>query len=438
MQDTYCPIPWIFQAVRSNGDLRVCCQANISAGQGVLRDEQGRSHNARNGDLDSPRNSELLKQMRLSMLNGEWSSSCERCRREEAAGLTSRRSYERAQWTLSYEEARQKTNQHGEIDTEKSPVIYYDLRFGNLCNLKCRMCGPTDSSAWYEDWVELTGESKFKDTSGKVVLESQGDRWVTSAYDWHYDERFWQSLANKLHNIHHVYMAGGEPLLIKKHYEFLRQCVERDCAKNIVLEYNTNCTKLPTQVLELWKSFKNVRIGASIDGYGDMAEYQRYPCRWDEVYQNLQILNQQPKHIDLWLAYTVTIYNVFHLADFIKWKITESGLDRFNGTLRRPLVTYHMAHNPHHLNVRNLPLPLKKLAQESLQELVLWVQQKGLPEHYLHQAQNMQQSICSYMFKEDYTTVHWKTFTKYTQKLDQMRGQSVFSFIPQMKEYFEC
>lgn len=422
--------------MRSNGDLRVCCQANISSGQGVLRNPHGDSYNARSGELDAPRNSELLKQMRLNMLKGEWSSSCERCQREEAAGLSSRRSYERGQWPLTLKEAQSKTNSQGEIDPLESPVVYYDLRFGNLCNLKCRMCGPTDSSAWYEDWVELTGAAHFKDTSGKISLESKGDRWSTDAYDWHYDERFWKSLESKLHNIHHVYMAGGEPLLIKKHYDFLKQCVQRDCAQQIVLEYNTNCTKIPQQVLDLWKSFKNVRVGASIDGYGDVAEYQRFPSQWSEVYQNLKLLNEQPRHIDLWLAYTVTNYNVFHLADFIKWKITQSGLSRFNGTEKKPLITYHMAHNPQHLNVRNLPMPLKKTVEEKLAELVAWVPQQKLPENYLRQAKSIQESICNYMYKEDYTDKFWQTFVSYTTKLDQMRGQSVFNIVPQMREHF--
>ena len=98
MTDTFCPIPWNFQAVRSNGDLRVCCQANITKNKGVLRKSDGSPYNAARDDLVEARNSDLMKIMRKNMLNGIWSEECGRCKSEEDAGLDSRRGYERERW----------------------------------------------------------------------------------------------------------------------------------------------------------------------------------------------------------------------------------------------------------------------------------------------------------------------------------------------------
>ena len=105
------------------------------------------------------------------MLTGVWSEECGRCRSEEENGLNSRRQYEQQNWPKStIEKAQEQTELDGSIDVEETPVEYYDLRFGNFCNLKCRMCGPTDSDAWYDDWIKLTGKNTFKDTSGQVEI----------------------------------------------------------------------------------------------------------------------------------------------------------------------------------------------------------------------------------------------------------------------------
>lgn len=435
MNNTFCPIPWNFQAVRSNGDIRLCCQANISSEQGVLRKKNGESFNAKEGQLSLSRNSDLIKSVRQQMMAGEWSPTCTRCQQEESSGLVSRRQYELEQWPIRLDDVVCKTTKDGSIDIRDFPVEYYDLRFGNLCNLKCRMCGPTDSSAWYDDWVALTGSLEFKDTSGKVVLEKRGDKYVTDEYTWHKSEAFWQDIESGLPTIKHVYMAGGEPLLIKRHYEFLERCVDKKAAQQIVLEYNTNCMQVPQKVLDLWRHFKQVRVGASIDGYGAFAEYQRYPSEWSTVFDNLKILNAQPGNILVWLAYTVTVYNVFHIAEFIKWKLVESGLDNINRTERRPIITPHMAHNPKHLNVRVLPVELKNELIQELQDLEHWICSRDFSPAVKKQSQKIVKSISSYMLSADYNSKYWDQFCSYTKKLDQIRGQNVLDLVPRFSKY---
>ncbi len=143
MANTFCPIPWVFQAVRNNGDIRICCQANVTDNQGVVRKEDGTPYNAGRDNMTEARNATLMKEVRKNMLVGEWSQECGRCQQEEASGLNSRRQYELDNWKFSLDDARYVTEPDGSI---KEPNLeYYDLRFGNLCNLACRMCGPTDS-----------------------------------------------------------------------------------------------------------------------------------------------------------------------------------------------------------------------------------------------------------------------------------------------------
>ena len=94
-EKTFCPIPWIFQAARSNGDIRVCCQANVTKNKGVVRKETGAAYNTGTDDLSEARNGRLMKDIRKNMLSSKWNKECGRCRQEEENGLTSSRQYER-------------------------------------------------------------------------------------------------------------------------------------------------------------------------------------------------------------------------------------------------------------------------------------------------------------------------------------------------------
>ena len=105
MSKTFCSIPWNFQAIRNNGDIRVCCQANVTKNQGVVRHKDGTPYNAGKQSMAMARNAPLMKTMRKNMLNGIWSEECFRCKQEEEVGLTSRRQYEALEWKYSIEDA---------------------------------------------------------------------------------------------------------------------------------------------------------------------------------------------------------------------------------------------------------------------------------------------------------------------------------------------
>lgn len=435
MNNTFCPIPWIFQAARANGDARVCCQANVTKNKGVIRKSDGTPYNAGKDNLDESRNAELMKIMRLNMLNGVWSEECGRCRQEEESGLVSRRSYENEQWNYTLEHAKKETSDDGSIDLEKTPVKYYDLRFGNFCNLKCRMCGPTDSDSWYRDWIKLTGTHKYNDTSGIVTIQEINGKLITGEYDWPNYEPFWQTLENNAKNIEHVYFAGGEPMLIERHYDFLERCIEQNVAKNIIVEYNTNMSTVPTRVINLWKEFKQVRIGASVDGMEKVLEYQRHPVKWEKVLKNLNLIDSLPDNIVGWLAFTVTVYNVDHMIDFMKWKLLDSGFKKINSSNRRPIITYHVAHHPKHLNIRVLPEEYKKEVTRRFKDFLKWIEDGNFNNHVKRQAIEIANGVTSYMNSESYYDSNWKEFVEYTQKLDYIRNELLADVEPKLERF---
>jgi MoaA/NifB/PqqE/SkfB family radical SAM enzyme len=435
MTKTFCPIPWNFQAIRANGDVRICCQANVTKNQGVVRKIDGTAFNAGKDNLDRARNADLMKSVRKNMLEGVWSDECGRCKSEEENNLVSRRSYENEQWFTDLEYIKENTNIDGTIDIDKFPVVYYDLRFGNFCNLKCRMCGPTDSNAWYDDWMQLTNSDEFNDTSGKMKIIKTNKGLEVSAFNWVENEKFWERLESNIKNIEHVYFAGGEPMLIERHYDFLERCITADKAKKITIEYNTNMSTLPSRVLNLWKQFKQVRIGASVDGMGAVVEYQRYPAKWEKILKNLKIVDELPLNVVSWLAFTVTVYNVNHMIDFMKWKLNESGFKRINSTNRRPIITYHVAHHPKHLNIRVLPDEYKNELTKKFNDFVQWTKDNNFNEHVIRHATEIANGVTNYMNSDSYYNSHWQEFINYTKKLDGIRNESLFDTEPNFERF---
>lgn len=437
MSKTFCPIPWNFQAVRNNGDIRICCQANVTENQGVVRKADGTPYNASRDSMTEARNAELMREVRKNMLQGEWSRECGRCQQEEESGLNSRRQYELENWRdFTFEDAQRVTAEDGTI-TEPN-LEYYDLRFGNLCNLACRMCGPTDSHTWYEQWTEYHGSTEYKDTHGTVKLtRNENGRLETNDYNWHGSESFWQQLEANIPNIRHVYMAGGEPMMIERHYEFLQRCIDRGQAGKMILEYNTNMSNLPNRVLDMWTKFKQVRVGASMDGMGAVVEYQRWPLKWTQAYKNLQKLDEYAQNNDNilpWMACTVTAYNVWHIPKFMLWKLEESGFKKINATKKRPIITHHVAHGPKRVNVRILPAELK---QQLVEYYNGWIEKfrRDYPEDIAKNAESILNSITKYALAADYSD-KLPEFIKFTQYLDSARGHSILDIAPEYKGLF--
>jgi sulfatase maturation enzyme AslB (radical SAM superfamily) len=409
-----------------------------------MRKEDGTPYNAGRDDWNEARNAELLKEVRVSMMKGEWHPECERCRQEENNGIRSRREYENEDWgkwfgDISLENMLPITQEDGTIDPQKQDVEFIDIRYGNFCNLKCRMCGPTDSHTWYEDHVKLTGRTHYKDTHEKIELSKNNKgRWSTSQYDWFQQNNvYWDNFEKYAPYSKKIYIVGGEPLIIDEHTESLERLVASGRAGKVRLEYNTNLTMVPTKLIKLWEQFKQVRIGVSIDGVGDVFDYQRTPAKWSSVYRNMQRLEEADVNLKAWYAFTVTPYNVFHFPEFMRWKLEESGLDSYNPvTGPRPIVTHHMCHSPKYYNVKVLPPELKQQVVEHYDTFRVWIQSTDYNDHIKQSFEKLLDGVQKFMLSEDYSEQWLPEFVKTTRKLDEIRNQNVLDIVPQYRDLF--
>jgi sulfatase maturation enzyme AslB (radical SAM superfamily) len=446
MSCTFCPLPWNSINLRNNGDLRICCNTNsYSPKRGIMTKEDGTPYNAGKDDWNEARNADILKEVRVSMMKGEWHPECTRCKKEEESGMRSRREYENDDWgkysgDISLEKMLPITEEDGTLDTSKQDIEFMDIRYGNFCNLKCRMCGPTDSHKWYDDFVKTTGRTHYKDTHETIQLTKNAKgKWHTDQYDWFQDnDIYWDNFEKYAPDAKKLYIVGGEPLIIDEHQESLERLVASGKAGKIQLEYNTNLTMVPDRLVHLWEQFKQIRIGVSIDGIGDVFNYQRTPAKFDAVYANMMTLqNNERINLKAWFAYTVTPMNVFHTADFMKWKLTESGLDKFNPiTGPRPVITHHMCHSPKYYNVKVLPQYLKDQVAEHYQEHRDWVLTTDFSDKVKNNFIKVLTGIETFMMSEDYSEEWLDHFVDQTVKLDEIRNQNILDIVPQFKSLF--
>jgi len=322
LSKTFCPLPWIHLATRPNGDVRVCCTANASGAgkvdsKGVgLVTANGAIMNLQTSTLTEVWNSDYMKTIRLQMLDNKIPASCTKCFKEESSGIISKRQWETVVWKerLDLDSIVANTQADGTLPVS---IPYFDLRLGNLCQLKCIMCSPHDSSQWVADYKKV-----YPLFQSPLIKKQMG--WERKEFNnkWHENPKFWKQLYEQIPYLKHLYFAGGEPLMIREHKLFLEEIVKRGYAKNISVRYNSNGVLVNDEIIELWKHFKVVRYSCSLDGIEEPGHYIRYPLDWKTVEENLWRLENTPDNILPRIACAVQILNINHITDFIKWKVT--------------------------------------------------------------------------------------------------------------------
>jgi sulfatase maturation enzyme AslB (radical SAM superfamily) len=424
-----CPIPWTHIGIQQNGDFRICCQA-IYAPFGKLKDNDV-TLNIKNTDINSARNHKDFKSLRLQMLKNQKPELCKLCYKEEDVGLNSKRKFMLKKYDVSFYDAL--TAEDGSISSDQFPLRYIDIRFGNLCNLKCRYCGPGDSSLWYEDFVEhhktdvinYYGQQDYK-------LEQVNNKWTIKSLDfeWYEDEKFWREIKNLLPYIDRYYFTGGEPTINKTHYNLLQLIIDEGYSSKVVLEYNSNMVAIPEKLYEQWDQFQEVAIGCSIDGYQEYAYYMRYPSKWPDLEENLDILGYRSnKRINGSISTTINVFNILNFLDLTKWLLSK------NYTRIKKSPSYHVLEGPSSMSVQVLPQETKEYIRQQYELFYTEIDNlygKGWGDEF----RKNYSGIINYMMAKDNSQL-LPILAKETKSLDAIRNQNIANVIPWLAKILE-
>jgi hypothetical protein len=188
-------------------------------------------------------------------------------------------------------------------DLGAAPLRSLDVRFSNVCNLKCRSCGPSNSTSWHAD-ARALGQTLPADTLRLGKADSQVEGYIRSV----------------LPGIQQLYFAGGEPLLEEAHYKLLESLLSQG-RDDVILDYNSNFSVLKCgsrDILALWNKFQTVKVGASLDGTGPRFEYLRKGAEWAKILENHRRLREEAPRVLFYVYPTVSVMNVFHLPAAIE------------------------------------------------------------------------------------------------------------------------
>jgi organic radical activating enzyme len=350
--NAFCVIPWVQLASKPIGTARVCCLMSNSKDiqQGIIKDENGIPYEFGKDDFDSIKNGKKSREIRLEMLNGHRPSDCMTCWTKEDMGATSKRIVSNRMYEKEFniETARAHTDENGFTDWEPS---YWDLRFGNLCNLKCVMCHPASSSQWYEDYVLLNREEYFRDGGKTINLKNINGRYKDQGeYDWWNNDIFWNNLEKKIPYLKQVYLVGGEPMLIEPHYDFLQKVIDSGRAGEVTLEYDTNLTAIHKRAFDLWKHFKKIWLRVSLDDYGPQFNYVRFPAKWSQVSKNLESISNDIDNLQLDFSVTWQVLTAFTTPNLLNY------LKDFPNSN----ISVRILSTPEYFDVAILPSKIKK------------------------------------------------------------------------------
>ncbi len=384
-------MPWKRISTSPSGTLRLCC---LSSGEiGLVKDAENKYVRLPTS-LAVAFNQQGLQKVRAEMLSGQWPDACRKCQQLEEDGLKSER-------IVSLE-------LHPEMLTDKlstncdiNSVRELDLRLGNHCNLKCRMCSPYSSSTWKADWQAL-GNTVSQIPQGNLQrLESGWERAPKTIHE----------VSQILPHLRLIYLTGGEPVLSKSNLLILKAAIASGNSQNITIRYTTNGTFICPESVELWSHFQSIQIGFSIDGVGPINEYIRYPTKWSKVVTNLKRYQELSQILPLQLTAMATaqIYNVFQLSKLIDY-CTEQ-----NVPLEIDIVT-----EPQRLSLRNMT---PQLARQAFAALGRYAERnKKIP------------GVLAALQAADGS--EWPAFIEYTLKLDKIRGQNIIKVCPEFRDHF--
>lgn len=318
----FCRTVWNSLSITPRGDFRLCSLSNDPGqNESVGFDTQGNVMNILTHTVEQGINSDKHKAVRLSDVAGKnWHDLCSCCEQRELANenidtpkVLSRRHYVNSfiqgNDTVSPINFYNKIDQHGNVSWTPSSI---DIHFGNVCNFKCVQCGPQYSNQWYDEWAAIIGLGPNLHLNGfgpnKVLLtKDQHGRWYdANEVKWWESEIWWNKFRAMLPTLEHVYLTGGEPMLLKQHDRLLDEIISSGRADSIKLEYDSNLSVINPYILDRWTKFKNIDLRISIDAIENKYELIRFGGKWDKLVNNIKLVQDYQKEFPSIKIYRLT------------------------------------------------------------------------------------------------------------------------------------
>lgn len=337
--DTHCIYPWINLVVLNDGEIKPCC---------LYRESITGSPHIQDYSIVDIYNSKYMQDLRQQFRDGQRPTGCASCWANETADITSMRQaakfkFKELWFDIDY------------TQDSQCNLQALDLKLGNECNLSCRICMPEFSSTIAD--IDLS--------HNLISIERYNN--IKSKTTWGQQIEFYNQFESVAANLKYLDIYGGEPLMIRRHYDFLRNLIGMGIASDISIDYNSNGTIYSDSFFEIWQHFKQVKISFSIDNTGPQFELERNGAVWERVQDNIRKFNlKKSEKFQTDVFITVSIMNIYYLPETLAW-VAQQGFSQ------PPSI--NILETPGYLSINNLTvtaqdLVLNKFAQYNTDPLI--------------------------------------------------------------------
>lgn len=318
LKDIFCSSPWFHIRINPAGNY-LPCRWDFSFNKS--------SHNISNTSLTEYINSDIMRSLRLDLLNGKDTSTCRSCRYEDQQDKVSGRRRQLLKSAISvdnfektlcasphWSQFEYSLNNQGYT---KNLPIDLQIDLGNTCNSACIMCTPMYSSKLYSEYEKLQKlESRLFNLPNKIINWTDDSMLV---------DKFVQEICD-IPNVKYIHFLGGETLYLKSFYQICNRLIEHGVAKNISLGTTTNCTVSNAELEFIIENFKHVHLGLSIESIHPVNDYIRWPSKIDEILNNINkfILLREQTGLHLSLRITPNIFSIYHIDTIFEFMIKNS------------------------------------------------------------------------------------------------------------------
>lgn len=390
MNDTFCIAPWMHMHVEPDGDVQLCCASNWK------HEFQKNLGNLNESSPEEIWNSPQYRMVRRNMIAGKpMPQYCSPCyQREQGAINQTERQRINSEFADTFDLI-SVTEEDGTLNTLE--LKYLDIRFNNLCNLKCRTCGPDWSTSWASE-LGIEKPLRYNNT--------------------------WKKLMPYVSLLEKVYFAGGEPLMTPEHYDFIEEL--SNVNTNIELLYTSNFSRLELKgkhVLDYWPKFKLVNAIASIDHYGEYASYVRTNSDYTVILSNIKTLRAAGYHnIQVGVTSVYSMYNATRLGDFIIQLFEDGAIENMHQ------IVFNILVNPDYQMATIMPLKALNIAKENTQKGIDYLKARG------DDPQKLQSAIDWLTTNHKYNKIMFDKFVDYNKSLDKIRNTDFSIMYPEYNE----
>ena len=402
----FCFLPFVSGVVDTKGDLKVCCRID----QTKTEYKNFKPNNIKKDNIFDWWKDDYHQYLRNEFLKGNKPKECAKCWEIEAQGFLSLRHRKNKEYKIDWVIKNLKYLNKLQEQASDLPIDW-EIHLTNLCNLKCQMCtGNSSSKLLYEN------KEIFNLLNTKLRPDEEAEKNLNQL-DYDFNEYSLQQLEKIVeHPLKIIQFRGGEPFMIPKIKKYLARLVERNIAKDISIHLTTNGTIYDSEIVEILKEFKKIRLMWSAESTEKQNDYLRYPSNWNTIKNN--ILNySQIKNTSIYVSSVLTNYSVLYIDQIIKFAQEHN----FNQHVE-------IAKKPTYLYFTNLP---KELLQEAHIKIKNIDQTKNLPDNFNSILSSLGNKINNY--NEDFEL--WNYFKTIAIARDNFRAVNMKEYMPELAKF---